>query len=330
MAAHDDDDAAGATLSEIEEQELAMDSTPHDHGRGQPPAVGAPRGPPRPQPVHSMPPARPPAAASRAGTPARPDSDSDSDRARRWPVLEICEGGRRFFERLQGPPLPDGRFEASSSSSSVSLSSGSGSASRGTASLNSLTWSETSLALGGPSLEKAKGAISNGIVGYATRSFQPFPGSKGRSTQKEVGGLHLACGAADGASLPHRVSPATLGKLGVPGLPWATANEQTEHVSSAQRLRDAAQGPPLLQARHPKSHKPPYLKHRPKSLMPAQSQAGPKSGCCLPLFLTMITHSIEGAVGVRVASTAAVEAGPGAQPGKRCSRALKKMHDEGS
>ena len=73
---------------------------------------------------------------------------------------------------------------------------------------------------------------------------------------------------------------------------------------------------------HPKPHKPLTPKHHPPKPPKSMSQAGPKSGCCLPLSVMMLTHSIEGAVGVRVASIAAVEAGPGASPGKHCSRAL--------
>ncbi|CAE7243260.1 Pol, partial [Symbiodinium necroappetens] len=72
-------------------------------------------------------------------------------------LRKVFEGGHRFYERVQGPPLPNGRFEASSdSSSSVNLSS---SDSEAAASLNSHTWSETSLALGGPSLDEAKGVL---------------------------------------------------------------------------------------------------------------------------------------------------------------------------
>ena len=72
----------------------------------------------------------------------------------------------------------------------------------------------------------------------------------------------------------------------------------------------------------PKPRRPPNLKHHPSSHPQTLSQAGPKSGCCLPLSVMLMIHSIEGAVGVRVASIAAVEAGPGATPGKHCSKAL--------
>ena len=134
-----------------------MDSTPHDHGRGAPSAAGPPRGPPPLRPIHAAPRTdRTGNAAASSTTPAAPDSDEDSDPSRRWPLQEVSEGGHRFFARVQGPPLPSGRFEASSDSSSVGLSSSTSSA---PASLNSLTWSETSLVLCGPSLEEAKGVL---------------------------------------------------------------------------------------------------------------------------------------------------------------------------
>ncbi|CAE7386966.1 unnamed protein product [Symbiodinium microadriaticum] len=105
-----DDDGAGATLSEIEDAELCMDSSPHDHNRGVPPVPGPPRGPPRPVPLHPGPAAdtgQRGAAASTDTPAAAPDSDDDdSHRANRWPVLEVQEHGRRFLERVQGPPLP--------------------------------------------------------------------------------------------------------------------------------------------------------------------------------------------------------------------------------
>ncbi|CAE7834201.1 unnamed protein product, partial [Symbiodinium necroappetens] len=117
-----DDDGAGATLSEIEDAELCMDSSPHDHNRGEPPMPGPPRGLPRPVPLHPEPAAETGqrGTAASADTPAAaPDSDDDdSNPANRWPVLEVQERGHRFLARVQGPPLPDGRFAATSSSSS--------------------------------------------------------------------------------------------------------------------------------------------------------------------------------------------------------------------
>ena len=149
----------GATLSEIEDLEAGMDSTPHDHSQG-PPSTAArkPRGPPPPLPVG---PTRASASGSQEPQPAQPDGLNagegyeDNDEARQWPVMEICEGGRRFLERVQGPRLPNGRF-AESSSDESGEDSGSSSAT-GAESLNSLTWSETSLCLVGPSLQEARG-----------------------------------------------------------------------------------------------------------------------------------------------------------------------------
>ncbi|CAE7517259.1 unnamed protein product [Symbiodinium microadriaticum] len=161
MADNDSDDDAGATFSELEELERSMGATPHDHGQG-PPAVSAPRGPPPPRPLH------PPSTAVSGrtlGTAAPPDtpaaeaSDSDSNPARRWPTLEVRENNQRFTVRVQGPPLPDGRFERSPSSSSIGLSSSTSCEAASAASLNSLTWSGTSLVLEGPSLEESRGVL---------------------------------------------------------------------------------------------------------------------------------------------------------------------------
>ena len=184
-------DDPGATLSELEEQEREM-ATPHDYGRGPPPVAAAPKGPPRPQPLHPTADDRPAAASSAGHTPAAPASDSDSDPSRRWPMVEIVEDGRRFMARLQGPPLPSGRFEATSSSSSISLSSSSTSCSH--ASLNSLTWSETSLALGGPSLEEAKGVLCGQ---YRMELLAVHPGISSRSQGARVGALRRKMVGAD-------------------------------------------------------------------------------------------------------------------------------------
>ena len=55
------------------------------------------------------------------------------------------------------------------------------------------------------------------------------------------------------------------------------------------------------------------------SAIPCVSRTGPKSGCYL--LVLFLLQQLEGVVGVRVASTAAVEARPGLLPGKHCSRA---------
>ncbi|CAE7187361.1 unnamed protein product [Symbiodinium necroappetens] len=161
MADDDSDAGAGATLSELEDLEQSMGVTPHDHGQG-PLVVRAPRGPPPPQPLHPPSTAisgRSSAAAGRSDTPADGASDSDSNPARRWPALEVRENNQRFMVRVQGPPLPDGRFERSPSSSPVGLSSSTSCEAASPASLNSLTWSETSLVLEGPSLEESRGVL---------------------------------------------------------------------------------------------------------------------------------------------------------------------------
>ena len=67
--------------------------------------------------------------------------------------------------------------------------------------------------------------------------------------------------------------------------------------------------------------RPRTLKHTSKAphVVPCVSRTGPKSGCYLLVFCLL--NKLEGVVGVRVASTAAVEARPGTMPGKHCSRA---------
>ena len=129
MADSADSDDPGATLSEIEEQERDM-ATPHDHGRGPPPVAGAPKGPPRPQPMHPATAERPAAASSFGHTTADvtlstavhgprerdpPNAADDSDRSstgsrleRRWPLLGD--------DRVQGPHRPDGRLGSTTSS----------------------------------------------------------------------------------------------------------------------------------------------------------------------------------------------------------------------
>ena len=175
----------GATLSELEDLESRLEATPHDHGRGAPPQSGPPRGPPPPQPVHPRPAAASADPSADASTPPEAMlSDEDSDPSRRWPMLAVSEGGHRFYARVQGPPLPSGKFEASSdSSSSVNLSS---SDSQASASLNSLTWSETSLVLGGPSLAEAKGVLCSQ---YRMELLASQPGISSRSQGARVGVL---------------------------------------------------------------------------------------------------------------------------------------------
>ena len=87
---------------------------------------------------------------------------------------------------------PSGRFEATSSSSSISLSSSSTSCSN--ASLDSLTWSETSLVLCGPSLEEAKGVLCGQ---YRMELLAVHPGISSRSQGARVGALRRKMVGAD-------------------------------------------------------------------------------------------------------------------------------------
>ena len=183
-----DSDGAGATLSELEDLERSMGTTPHDHGQG-PPAVRTPRGPPPPRPLHLASTAvsgRSTAAAERSDTPAAEASDSDSNPARRWPTLEVRENNQRFTVRVQGPPLPDGRFERSPSSSSIGLSSSASGEAASPASLNSLTWSETSLVLEGPSLDESKGVLCGQ---FRLELCDTCPNISSRSQGARVGAL---------------------------------------------------------------------------------------------------------------------------------------------
>ena len=138
-----------------------------------------------PQPVRPRPAAGHTDPSAGVSTPPAAElSDEDSDPSRRWPMLAVSEGGHRFYARVQGPPLPSGKFEASSdSSSSVNLSS---SESQASASLNSLTWSETSLVLGGPSLAEAKGVLCSQ---YRMELLASQPGISSRSQGARVGVL---------------------------------------------------------------------------------------------------------------------------------------------
>ena len=108
--------------------------------------------------------------------------------------------------------------------------------------------------------------------------------------------------------------------------PCRSVPDDGPHADASQgcgaHCRACAGTPTHIDSIRPKPPKPPTPKHHPPQPPKSRSQAGPKSGCCLPLSVMMLTHSIEGAVGVRVASIAAVEARPGAPPGKHCSRAL--------
>ena len=156
-AAMDDDE--GATFSELEALE---EDTPHDHASG-PPVVHVPKGPPPPRPLFtfSQPAADP---EVRDGTHSdNSDSDSSgSERHRRWPILEVVENGQRTYERVEGPHLPNGRFAETSSETTDAAAdddcaeeaAGDG-ASEGEISLNSFTYSTTSLVLEGPSLQAA-------------------------------------------------------------------------------------------------------------------------------------------------------------------------------
>ena len=168
-----------------------MEATPHDHSQGPPPQAARPKGPPVPRPVHP----RPSVNAAPADSPdveqpdaAAPPSDSDSDRARRWPLIDIYEDGNRFQARLQGPHLPNGRFaESSDSASDIALSSSSATSDgNGSDSQGSLTWSESSLVLAGPSLETAKGVL---LGQFRMELFAVNPGLSSRSQGARVGSL---------------------------------------------------------------------------------------------------------------------------------------------
>ena len=115
-----------------------------------------PAGPPPPQPISGS-------AGSRADTvdgdrPPADNCDASSDE-HQWPMLEWHENGEVVSDWVQGPHLPDGRFERSSTeSSSVSGSESeeANEAEGGNCSDESWTWSDTTLYLEGEELQEAR------------------------------------------------------------------------------------------------------------------------------------------------------------------------------
>ncbi|CAE7628398.1 jockey\pol [Symbiodinium sp. CCMP2456] len=101
------------------EAESSMERTPWNEADGPTPAhLLVPRGPPPPVPVGGWPEPSSHRRADDGLTPAVA-SDSDSHPSQRWPVLrEQDERGDMVTTRVQGPHLPSGRFEDSSSPSS--------------------------------------------------------------------------------------------------------------------------------------------------------------------------------------------------------------------
>ena len=160
-----------ALWDDAEEAENNVERTPRDEARHGPvrPQELLPRGPPTPEPVcwsaasGSADQSRDAMGNSGASGAAHAEgSDSDSEPARRWPVLR--ENGTDL--RIQGPHLPCGRFERTPSRSasddhdddSIEDASSTSHDRQGDdrADAISETWSETSLALDGPSLDTAQ------------------------------------------------------------------------------------------------------------------------------------------------------------------------------
>ena len=83
-------------------------------------------------------------------------NEDDTELERQWPVALVEEHGISFHARIQGPHLHSGRFTADTTSESSESSS---TTTDDDVSLNSWTWSETSLSLDRPCLREAIGVL---------------------------------------------------------------------------------------------------------------------------------------------------------------------------
>ena len=162
--AMEDGSSSGEELERaIREAEDKTDSIPWDHTDGPvPPHMLRPAGPPPPQPIFGSVSAGPTADTVDCDTPAD-NCDAGSDK-HPWPMLESHENGEVVSDWIQGPHLPDGRFERSPTES-ASLSGSdeqdaeseeASEADGSNQSHESWTWSDTTLILEGEDLQEAR------------------------------------------------------------------------------------------------------------------------------------------------------------------------------
>ncbi|CAE7945218.1 hypothetical protein AK812_SmicGene22998 [Symbiodinium microadriaticum] len=160
-------DGRSFTWEELEAEEERMERTPRSadrHGPA-PPADHRPKGPPPPRPIHEH--EDPACAQPVAGTGDRWERDHSLGPQ---PTAWVERDGKRTIARVSGPLLPNGRFEddrredqvdSSGSEDLVRELSEESAAATGdeanSTSGNSMSWSDTSLVLEGPSLRQARG-----------------------------------------------------------------------------------------------------------------------------------------------------------------------------
>ena len=135
----------------IREAEDNADSSQAD-GPDVPLHMLLPAGLPPPQPISGS-------AGPTADTVDGNDNGDAGSDEHQWPMLEWHENGEVVSDWIQGPHLPDGRFERSSTESSSLSGSESEEASEaegGNCSDESWTWSDTTLYLEGEDLQEAR------------------------------------------------------------------------------------------------------------------------------------------------------------------------------
>ena len=189
-------DGRSFTWEELEAEEERMERTPRSadrHGPA-PPADHRPKGPPPPRPIHEH--EDPACAQPVAGTGDRWERDHSLGPQ---PTAWVERDGKRTIARVSGPLLPNGRFEddrredqvdSSGSEDLVRELSEESAAATGdeanSTSGNSMSWSDTSLVLEGPSLRQARGQL---VAFFRGQILQTEPGISSRSMAGKVGAL---------------------------------------------------------------------------------------------------------------------------------------------